>query len=98
MAPDSFPRTELKEAFSRATELPAEERSSYLERLSSDQPALVAELRSLLESHDRAEEFLDAVIEVERREILAEAGADPRIRRPPRPPNVVPPLGRGGRG
>ena len=81
MAPDSFPRAELKEAFSRAIELPAEERSSYLERLSSDQPALVAELRSLLESHDRAGEFLDAVIDVERREILADAAADQWIGR-----------------
>lgn len=98
MAPDSFPRTELKEAFSRAADLPAEERSSYLERLSSDQPALVAELRSLLESHDRAGEFLDVVIEVERREILAEAAADPWIGRQLGPYSVVRPLGRGGMG
>jgi serine/threonine protein kinase len=78
MAAESFPRADLKEVFSEALELTGEERSSYLERLASDHPALVAEVCSLLEANDRAGEFIATVFETEQRELLATAAIDPQ--------------------
>lgn len=48
---------QIKAAFSRALELPPEERTAYLESLSD--PAMRAEVASLLASHRRADDLLE---------------------------------------
>ena len=59
MTPERWLR--IKAVFSDAVELSADERASFLAKEAGDDAALVAEVNSLLDSHDTAGNFLAAV-------------------------------------
>ncbi len=59
MTPERW--TRIKALFSAASEMPDEERASFLANEAGDDAALIAEVNSLLQSHDTAGDFLATV-------------------------------------
>jgi serine/threonine-protein kinase len=88
---------EARALFAEAIELPAAERIAFVERRAGEDPELLAEVRSLLDSHAGAGSFLDGtdvgvLRGLDGSELLAVAGE--RIG----PWRIVRPIGQGGMG
>jgi len=58
MTPETWQR--IKGVFDAAAELPAAEREAFLESVCGTEPAMLAEVRSLLASLDDAGDFIEA--------------------------------------
>ena len=56
MTPDKW--KQIEEFFAEAADLPGEERAERLEAIRHTDPEVYAELKSLIESHDEADELL----------------------------------------
>ena len=65
----------MKALFSAALELPREDRAAYLTLEAGGDPALIAEVQSLLDSHEQPGEFLDTVTHEFRSQAFAASGA-----------------------
>ncbi|HEU4778266.1 MAG TPA: serine/threonine-protein kinase [Steroidobacteraceae bacterium] len=65
---------EVKALFSAAMELPREDRDAYLALEAGGNPALLAEVQSLLDSHEQPGKFLDTVTHEFRSQALAASG------------------------
>ena len=64
----------MKALFSAAVELPREGRAAYLALEAGGEPALIAEVQSLLDSHEKAGGFLDTVTHEFRSQAFAASG------------------------
>ena len=65
----------VKALFSAALDLPREDRASFLTLESGGDAALIAEVQSLLDSHDQPGAFLDTVTQEFRSQAFANSGA-----------------------
>ena len=89
---------QVKEIFHAATELPYEERASFIQQRSSGDLELLHEVKLLLESHDEAEHFIEKPALVSASEILPALDDHSRSGQSIGQYRVVREIGRGGMG
>ncbi len=89
----------VKSLFSAALDIPREDRAAFLTLESGGDPALIAEVQSLLDSHEQPGAFLDTVTQEFRSRAFASSGAGPsRIGERIGSYRIVGMLGSGGMG
>ncbi|MBS1850282.1 MAG: protein kinase [Acidobacteria bacterium] len=88
---------QVKEAFQAALELPAEQRSAYLDGFCTAEPALRGEVESLLRHYQEADGMLDTPADLGEA-LTAEEGPDPWLGQKIGPYQAVSKVGEGGMG